>query len=96
MKKQEVGRWLFRVTLPGAAGPAVPLLQSERGCGLCLSRAHSADDQINQSFGYKQELRRALKLFSLCGVVLDHLDHDWHLLNYAAAIGALGPASIWL
>jgi amino acid transporter len=56
-----------------------------------------ADDQINQSFGYKQELRRALKLFSLYAVSFSIISITTGLsLNYATAIGALGPASIWL
>jgi amino acid transporter len=56
-----------------------------------------ADDQINQSFGYKQELRRALKLFSLYAVAFSIISITTGIsLNYAAAIGALGPASIWL
>jgi len=56
-----------------------------------------ADDQINQSFGYKQELRRALKLFSLYAVAFSIISITTGIsLNYAAAIGAMGPASIWL
>src|SRR4030088_3248119 len=56
-----------------------------------------ADDQINQSFGYKQELRRALKLFSLYAAAFSIISITTGIsLNYAAAIGALGPSSIWL
>jgi amino acid transporter len=56
-----------------------------------------SDDGINQSFGYKQELRRALKLFSLYAVAFSIISITTGIsLNYAAAIGALGPASIWL
>src|SRR3982074_3375220 len=55
------------------------------------------DDQILASFGYKQELRRALKLFSLYAVAFSIISITTGIsLNYAAAIGALGPASIWL
>ena len=56
-----------------------------------------SDDWINQSFGYKQELRRALKLFSLYAVSFSIISITTGLsLNYGAAIGAMGPASIWL
>ena len=56
-----------------------------------------ADEAINASFGYKQELRRALKLFSLYAVAFSIISITTGIsLNYAAAITALGPASIWL
>ena len=55
------------------------------------------DDRINQSFGYRQELRRALKLFSLYAVSFSIISITTGLsTNFAAAVGALGPASIWL
>jgi amino acid transporter len=56
-----------------------------------------ADDRINRSFGYAQELRRALKLFSLYAVSFSIISITTGLsTNFGAAIGALGPASIWL
>jgi amino acid transporter len=56
-----------------------------------------ADDRINASFGYKQELRRALKLFSLYAVAFSIISITTGLsTNYGAALGALGPAAIWL
>ena len=62
-----------------------------------MSQTDLADDRINQSFGYKQELRRALKLFSLYAVAFSIISITTGIsLNYAAAIGAMGPASIWL
>jgi amino acid transporter len=62
-----------------------------------MSEQELADDRINQSFGYKQELRRALKLFSLYAVAFSIISITTGIsLNYAAAIGAMGPASIWL
>ena len=62
-----------------------------------MSELELADDRINQSFGYKQELRRALKLFSLYAVAFSIISITTGIsLNYAAAIGAMGPASIWL
>jgi amino acid transporter len=57
----------------------------------------SADEGINQSFGYRQELRRALKLFSLCAVSFSIISITTDLsTNFGAATGALGPAAIWL
>lgn len=62
-----------------------------------MSEQELADDRINQSFGYKQELRRALKLFSLYAVAFSIISITTGLsTNFGAAIGALGPASIWL
>lgn len=55
------------------------------------------DDGINESFGYRQELRRALKVFSLYAVSFSIISITTGLsTNFAAAVGALGPASIWL
>jgi amino acid transporter len=62
-----------------------------------LSEQELADDRINQSFGYQQELRRALKLFSLYAVSFSIISITTGIsLNYAGAILALGPAAIWL
>jgi hypothetical protein len=54
-----------------------------------------SDDRINQSFGYKQELRRALKLFSLYAVAFSIISITTGIsLNYAAS-PSLAPGSRW-
>ena len=67
-------------------------------------RAHGASDEasladegINQSFGYKQELRRALKLFSLYAVAFSIISITTGLFaNFGFGIQHLGAAMIWL
>jgi hypothetical protein len=60
-------------------------------------QATLADEGINQSFGYKQELRRALKLFSLYAVAFSIISITTGLFtNYALGLSHLGPAMIWL
>ena len=56
-----------------------------------------SDDSINQSFGYKQELRRALKLFSLYAVAFSIISITTGLFtNYGVGVSHLGAATIWL
>ena len=56
-----------------------------------------ADDAINQSFGYQQELRRALKLFSLYAVAFSIISITTGLFaNYGFGLAHLGAAMIWL
>lgn len=56
-----------------------------------------ADDSINQSFGYRQELRRALRLFSLYAVAFSIISITTGLFtNYGFGLSHLGPAMIWL
>src|SRR5207249_9431285 len=56
-----------------------------------------ADDQILASFGYKQELRRALKLFSLYAVAFSIISITTGLFaNYGFGLAHLGAAMIWL
>lgn len=60
-------------------------------------RRSLADDRINQSFGYKQELRRALKLFSLYAVAFSIISITTGLFtNYGFGLAHLGAAMIWL
>src|SRR5258708_27173623 len=55
------------------------------------------DEGINQSFGYKQDLRRALRLFSLCAVAFSIISIATGLsANYGCGLGHLGAAMIWL
>src|SRR3989442_3964626 len=56
-----------------------------------------ADEAINQSFGCKQELRRALKLFSLYAVAFSIISITTGLFaNYGFGLAHLGAAMIWL
>ncbi len=57
----------------------------------------AADEAINQSFGYKQELRRALRLFSLYAVAFSIISITTGLFaNYGFGLQHLGAAMIWL
>ncbi len=57
----------------------------------------AADEGINQSFGYKQELRRALRLFSLYAVAFSIISITTGLFaNYGFGLQHLGAAMIWL
>src|SRR5260370_34801756 len=56
-----------------------------------------SDEGINQSFGYKQELRRALRLFSLYPVAFSIISITTGLFaNYGFGLAHLGAAMIWL
>src|SRR5712692_7099239 len=56
-----------------------------------------SDESINQSFGYKQELRRALRLFSLYAVAFSIISITTGLFaNYGFGLAHLGAAMIWL
>jgi amino acid transporter len=56
-----------------------------------------SDEGINQSFGYKQELRRALRLFSLYAVAFSIISITTGLFaNYGFGLAHLGAAMIWL
>jgi amino acid transporter len=58
--------------------------------------APSGDEAILASFGYKQELRRTLKQFSLYAVSFSIISITTGItLNYAFAINNFGPAGIW-
>src|ERR1700730_16391092 len=55
------------------------------------------DDQILASFGYKQELRRALKLFSLYAVAFSIISITTGIFtNFGFGLAPLGPAFIWV
>src|SRR2546428_13980240 len=56
-----------------------------------------SDEGINQSFGYKQELRRALRLFSLYAVAFSIISITTGLFaNYGFGISHPGAPLIWL
>jgi amino acid transporter len=65
--------------------------------GELTDQTNLADDAINQSFGYQQELRRALKLFSLYAVAFSIISITTGLFaNYGFGLAHLGAAMIWL
>ena len=54
------------------------------------------DEQVLQSFGYRQELRRALRLFSLYAVAFSIISITTGIFtNFGFGLAHLGPASIW-
>jgi amino acid transporter len=59
-------------------------------------RGRSADDATVEEFGYKQELRRSLKLYSLYAIAFSFISITTGIyLNYVVGITSFGPASIW-
>jgi amino acid transporter len=55
-----------------------------------------SDDAAVGEFGYKQELRRALKFFSVFSVAFSIISITTGIfLNYVPSYGELGPAMIW-
>jgi amino acid transporter len=53
-------------------------------------------DSVVSAFGYKQELNRALKFFSLFAVAFSVVSISTGVfLNYGFALNSFGPASIW-
>jgi hypothetical protein len=58
--------------------------------------AMARDEVILSSFGYRQELRRALRLFALYAVAFSVISITTGItLDYGFAIGNFGPAGIW-
>jgi amino acid transporter len=54
------------------------------------------NDSVVSAFGYKQELNRTLRFFSLFAVAFSVVSISTGLfLNYGFALNAFGPASIW-
>jgi amino acid transporter len=54
------------------------------------------EEQVVNQFGYKQELRRALKFFSVFAVAFSIISITTGIfLNFAFGFGHLGPAMIW-
>ena len=55
------------------------------------------DEEVLQSFGYRQELRRALRLFSLYAVAFSIISITTGIFtNFGFGLAHMGPASIWL
>jgi amino acid transporter len=55
-----------------------------------------ADDATMSEFGYRQELRRSLRLFSLYAIAFSFISITTGIyLNFAVGIDAFGPLSIW-
>src|SRR5438876_5684484 len=61
-----------------------------------MSTTAELDEQDLAKFGYKQELRRVLRLFSLYAVAFSIISITTGItLNYAFGLANFGPASIW-
>jgi amino acid transporter len=59
-------------------------------------QAAADNDSVVSAFGYKQELNRALKFFSLFAVAFSVVSISTGVfLNYGFAINSFGPAAIW-
>jgi amino acid transporter len=70
---------------------------SPQGIGASRGDTQASDEQVLASFGYRQELRRALRLFSLYAVAFSIISITTGIsLNYGFGINNFGPASIWL
>ena len=70
--------------------PQDPSMRSE-------SPEPDADDRVLASFGYRQELRRALRTFSLFAVAFSIISITTGLFtNFGFGLSHLGPAFIWL
>jgi amino acid transporter len=56
-----------------------------------------ADQDLLSKFGYKQELRRTLGLFSIFAISFSVISVTTGIFtNFAFAVGEFGPAAIWL
>lgn len=56
-----------------------------------------ADEQLLTSFGYKQELKRTLKLFSIFAISFSVISVTTGIFtNFSFATSEFGPAAIWL
>ena len=59
--------------------------------------SNSADEQLLTQFGYKQELKRTLKLFSMFAISFSVISVTTGIFtNFAFATSEFGAASIWL
>src|SRR5215813_5845261 len=57
----------------------------------------AADEQLLSSLGYKQELKRTLRLFSMFAISFSVISVTTGLFtNFEFATAHFGPASIWL
>lgn len=63
---------------------------------LPLQEAHTQGDDVVATYGYKRELRRSLRFFSLFAVAFSIVSISTGIfLNYGFGINAFGPAMIW-
>ena len=59
--------------------------------------SNAADEQLLTQFGYKQELKRTLKLFSMFAISFSVISVTTGIFtNFAFATSEFGAASIWL
>jgi amino acid transporter len=72
------------------------MTNTERSAPPDTPGAAADNDSVVNAFGYKQELNRALKFFSLFAVAFSVVSISTGLfLNYGFAIKSFGPAAIW-
>ena len=58
--------------------------------------ARESDDATVSEFGYRQELRRSLRLFSLYAIAFSFISITTGIyLNFGVGVNAFGPLSIW-
>jgi amino acid transporter len=90
---------------PDPAGPAEQsalrrhLVTSPKGKAMAVNEQQVAqgDEQLLSRFGYKQELKRTLKLFSIFAISFSVISVTTGIFtNFAFATSEFGPASIWL
>lgn len=68
----------------------------EQPVGDATSKAHLSADAVVEAFGYKPQLRRSLKFFSLFAIAFSVISISTGLfLNYGFGINSFGPAFIW-
>ena len=90
---------------PDPAGPAEQsalrrhLVTSPKGKAMAVNEQQVAqgDEQLLSRFGYKQELQRTLKFFSIFAISFSVISVTTGIFtNFAFATSEFGPASIWL
>src|SRR3954470_3756193 len=68
----------------------------EAGMAATDTAGNVSEEAVVNQFGYKQELRRALRQFSLFAVAFSIISITTGIfLNFAFGFGHLGPAMIW-
>src|SRR3954451_19020167 len=69
----------------------------EAGMAATDTAGNVSEEAVVSQFGYKQELRRTLRMFSVFAVAFSIISITTGIfLNFGFGITHLGPASIWL
>jgi amino acid transporter len=72
-------------------------MDTTRDSAAAAGSTGASDEQVLASFGYKQELRRSLKFFSLFAISFSFISVTAGIfLNFGFGLAHMGPASIWL